>query len=115
MLPALICLAAVMAGCSERSDNATNPVAEGVVTEIVISDFMFSGRAITIDRGTTVRWRNSTATFHTVTPDGHQAFAARQTNSQGEVFETTFDTPGTYRYYCAPHRGLGMTGEIIVR
>ncbi|NJR65870.1 MAG: plastocyanin, partial [Leptolyngbyaceae cyanobacterium CRU_2_3] len=27
----------------------------------------------------------------------------------------SFDTPGTYSYYCAPHRGAGMVGKITVQ
>lgn len=113
-VPALFCFAALMAGCSERSDEPTGPV-NGDVTEVVISNFAFTAPTITIDRGESIRWRNTTGTFHTVTPDGHQAFAERQTNSQGQTFETRFNTAGTYKYFCSPHRALGMTGEIVVR
>ena len=81
----------------------------------VLSNFAFSAPTVTIDRGESIRWRNTTATFHTVTPDGHHAFVPRQTNAAGQTFETRFDTPGRYRYYCEPHRALGMTGEVIVR
>ena len=106
----------MLSACSTRSEQPTEPVIDdGDVTEIVIRNFAFSAPTITIDRGTAVRWRNTTATFHTVTPDGHQAFATRQTNSVGETFETRFDAPGRYRYFCEPHRSLGMTGEIVVR
>ena len=104
--------------CSERYESPTPPAlppAGGDVTEVVLSNFAFAAPSITIDRGTTVRWRNSTSTFHTVTPDGHQAFTERQTNANGQTFETRFDAAGTYRYFCSPHRALGMTGEVIVR
>jgi len=116
ILPRLACLlvALVISACSDR-DEPTQPTVDGDVTEVVLRNFAFSAPTVTIDRGTTVRWRNSTGTFHTVTPDGHQAFAARQTSTQGQTFETRFDTPGRYRYFCEPHRSLGMTGEIVVR
>ncbi|MDF2771056.1 MAG: plastocyanin [Geminicoccaceae bacterium] len=104
----------VICACSERAE-PTVPLDGGDVTEVVIRDFAFSAPTITIDRGTSVRWRNTTGTFHTVTPNGHQAFANRQTAAQGQTFETRFDTPGRYLYYCEPHRSLGMTGEIVVR
>lgn len=29
-------------------------------------------------------------------------------------FEHTFETPGTYDYYCIPHRSMGMVGRIVV-
>jgi plastocyanin len=108
-------MALVLSACSDHSDEPTEPIDGGNVTEVVLSNFAFSAPTVTIDRGESIRWRNSTATFHTVTPDGHQAFAARQTNGTGQTFDTRFDTPGRYQYYCEPHRALGMTGEIIVR
>lgn len=33
--------------------------------------------------------------------------------SQGE-FEHTFEVPGTYDYYCIPHKSMGMVGRIVV-
>jgi plastocyanin len=108
-------VALMLSACSTRTEQPTEPVDNGAVTEVVIRNFAFSAPTITIDRGTAVRGRNTTGTFHTVTPDGHQAFTQRQTSSSGETFETRFDAPGRYRYFCEPHRALGMTGEIIVR
>lgn len=35
------------------------------------------------------------------------------TISQGS-FEHTFETPGTYDYYCIPHKSIGMVGRIVV-
>ena len=32
----------------------------------------------------------------------------------GESWEKTFDTAGTFDYYCEPHRGAGMVGKVIV-
>lgn len=107
----------VILACSDR-DETTAPVDNGGngghVTEVRLSNFAFSAPTITISRGDTVRWLNTTSTFHTVTPDGHQVFVERQTNAQGQSFATRFDTPGRYQYYCAPHRALGMIGEIVV-
>jgi plastocyanin len=103
-----------VSGCSARAES-TAPIDDGDVTEVVIRDFAFSAPTITIDRGQSIRWRNTTRNFHTVTPDGHQAFPERQTSTPGQTFATRFETPGRYRYFCEPHRSLGMTGEIIVR
>jgi len=109
-------LAALLLGaCSEHSDVPTEPGNGGDVAVIVISDFAFSAPTLTIDAGTSVRWRSSTGTFHTVTPDGHQAFAGRQMNASGQTYEVRFDAPGRYRYYCEPHRAFGMTGEVVVQ
>jgi plastocyanin len=111
----LTCLALLLSACSEHSTEPTEPGNEDDATVVVISDFAFSAPTVTIDRGKSVRWRTSTATFHTVTPDNHQAFAGRQMNAPGQSYEVRFDTPGRYRYYCEPHRAFGMTGEVIVQ
>lgn len=114
----LVALVAVSA-CSERQDDGIEPPPPpppgSQVIDVTLANFAFAGANLTIDRGTTVRWRNSTATFHTVTPDGHAAFQEWQTNAQNQTFEFRFDQPGTYRYFCAPHRAVGMTGVITVR
>src|SRR5439155_24048606 len=34
--------------------------------------------------------------------------------SNGTTFKVTFTAPGTYRFYCALHRDLGMIGTIVV-
>lgn len=105
----------LLGGCSEHSALPTEPINEGDVAVVVIRDFAFTAPTITIDRGKSVRWRSSTGTFHTVTPDGHQAFAGQQMNASGQTYEVRFDAPGRYRYYCEPHRALGMTGEVVVQ
>lgn len=116
LLPVIACvlLSISVSACSDR-EPATSPADTTDGAEVVISDFAFSAPTLTIARGETVRWRNTTSNFHTVTPDGHSAFAARQTTTRGQTFETRFDTPGRYRYFCEPHRALGMTGEIVVQ
>jgi len=69
--------------------------------------------ALTIDAGTTVEWVNNGRGVHTVT-DGDGAWDSGSI-SPGEKFTHMFSRPGTYPYYCIPHRAMGMTGTIIVR
>ena len=102
----------LLLGCSEHQD-PMGPV-DGEVVEVKLRNFEFSQPELRVEAGTTVRWRNTTSSFHTVTPDGHMAWTEWQTASSGETFEVTFDGVGTYPYYCSPHRGLGMTGTVIV-
>lgn len=89
---------------------------------------------LSIDVGTTVRWRNTSDIGHTVTayadqiPDSADYFAsggfdtesaAREHMSEGllavgETFSHTFTVAGTYEYYCIPHEAAGMTGTVHV-
>lgn len=111
----LVGVVGVLAACSQHQD-ITGPGGNGngTVVEIEIQNFQFSMPELHIAPGTTVRWRNTTGTFHTVTPDGHSAWSSWQTASMGDTFEVVFDQTGTFPYYCMPHRPLGMTGTIIV-
>ena len=89
----------MLLACSEHSDAPTEPVGGDGVTVVTVRDYAFAAPTITIDAGKSVRWRSTTGTFHTITPDGHQVFAERQMNASGETFEVRFDTPGRYKYY----------------
>lgn len=102
-----------LAGCSVHQD-PMGPDDSGPVVEVELRNFEFSQPEVRIPVGTSVRWRNTTSSFHTVTPDNHTAWVAWQTSGPDETFQVRFDQTGTYPYYCMPHRGLGMTGTIIV-
>jgi plastocyanin len=77
----------------------------------------FSPGSITIKAGDTVVWTNTGGIGHTVTSwagdwNKDDAIAAPTTNTS-----YTFDTAGTYKYYCRTHgtnTGTGMRGVVIV-
>ncbi len=109
----LLGLGAVVFGCSQHQDPMMSPDDGGDVVEVEIRNFEFSVPDLHVAPGTTVRWRNTVDNYHTVTPDGHQAWQQWQTTRSGETFEVTFDDAGSYPYYCAVHRSL-MTGTVVV-
>ena len=47
-------------------------------------------------------------------PDGAEAFNSETLSGQGTAYEHTFETTGTYDYFCIPHKSLGMVGRIVV-
>ena len=47
-------------------------------------------------------------------PDGADAFNSEILSEQGATYEHTFETTGTYDYFCIPHKSLGMVGRIVV-
>jgi len=88
----------------------------GEVVEVILtSSFTFSPSEVTISPGTTVRWVNAAAIYHTITPDGHSEWSAATVTQAGQTFEHTFQAAGTFPYYCEPHRALGMAGTITVQ
>jgi plastocyanin len=95
----------------------------------------FVPKRIQISKGTTVTWKNVGSIAHSVTaygdkiPDGAAYFASGGFDSEsaasnaypdegaiagGESYEHTFETAGTYEYYCIPHELSGMVGSIKV-
>ncbi len=75
-----------------------------------IVDFAFEPAALEVAAGTTVTWTNQGAAPHTVTAtDG--AFDSGRLEP-GASFSQSFDTPGTFSYFCAIHPS--MTGTITV-
>jgi plastocyanin len=100
-------------------------------------ELTFAPRRIRVSAGTTVTWENVGNIGHTVTayedniPDGATYFASGGFDSQqaavdgysneqagnvpgGESYEHTFETTGTYEYYCIPHEMNGMVGYVEV-
>ena len=76
---------------------------------IGMADYTFAPGTITVTVGTEVTWLNNDVVFHTVTlDDGSFSSVVRPNASVSQ----TFDTPGTYSYFCAIHPG--MRGQIVV-
>lgn len=47
-------------------------------------------------------------------PEGAEAFDSGIVSGQGTTFDHTFETTGTYDYFCIPHKTMGMIGRIVV-
>jgi plastocyanin len=75
-----------------------------------IKDFAFNPGTIEIPVGTTVTWTNSDSAPHTVSQTGGGFESGKL--DQGMTFSFTFDTPGTYEYFCQYH--ANMKGTIVV-
>ncbi len=101
-------LLAFAAGVSAAPSAANVPVSA--------VNFQFQPRTVTINVGDTVVWTNNDAVEHTVTAsDGSWDSGLF---GQGQTFSRTFDTAGTFNYYCRPHGspdGSGMAGVVVVR
>src|SRR3954463_13526015 len=70
-------------------------------------DLVFSPSSVTIHPGDTVRWTWS-ASFHSTTsgiPGAPNGIWDSGILTQGATFSHTFDSTGTFPYYCTPHGG----------
>lgn len=77
----------------------------------------FEPSTVTIKSGDTVKWVNNKLPPHNIVFEGSAANKSHEQLmfSPGESYEASFSEPGTYSYYCAPHRGAGMAGKIVVQ
>lgn len=84
----------------------------------VQSDILsFSLENHTIPAGTTVVWTNQSGSFHTTTsgvPGAQTGIWDSGFLSGGGQFQFTFDTPGTFPYYCTLHPS-SMQATITVQ
>ena len=121
-------LVALCAGCaSTPPQDTTNMPAPSATVEMHIHSF--DPKSVTIQAGQAVQWKNTTFLVgHTVTADPKLAKKAEdvalpagaepfnsETVHSGDTYEHVFTIPGTYRYFCIPHEGNGMIGEVIVQ
>jgi plastocyanin len=107
--------ATVVAGQTATVNWALKATGGGGVTQIDLGTAAFSPDAVTVPVGATVRWRNATATSHTITPNTPgQAGAWTGQNIAGinTTFEHTFGVAGVYDYHCTLH--AGMIGRVTV-
>lgn len=133
-----------LAGCSggggdgsggDGAGGETTAGGGGSGTTVDMNDNLkFVPASVTVSVGDTVRWENVGSLGHTVTayggkiPDGAAYFASGGFDSEdaarngypdgdvagGESYEHTFETAGTYEYFCVPHEMSGMKGEVVV-
>ena len=109
----LLVIVVLISGCygpkTAAPSTTTQPTAANTVE---IKGFAFNPGEITVTKGTTVTWANKDSAPHTVTTtNAPVAFDSGRIN-KGEQFSQTFDTAGTYEYYCSIHPN--MRGKVIV-
>ncbi|MDS0296834.1 MULTISPECIES: plastocyanin/azurin family copper-binding protein [Haloferacaceae] len=95
----------------------TQPVAAQETPVVKMGNNYFDPIGLHVEPGTTVRFElaagaHSATAYEDRIPSDASAFDSG-TISQGS-FEHTFEEPGTYDYYCIPHKTVGMVGRIVV-
>ncbi len=92
-----------------------NPAQQGVpvtgVTHMNMQNFAYQMANIQVRAGTTVTWTNQDSAPHSVTfKNGLKDSGLLY---QGQSFSYTFNTPGTYQYYCTVHPYMVATVTVI--
>jgi len=76
--------------------------------------FAFDPPAVQVDPGTTVVWEWIGAGGQHNVVDEADNFESDLVEEEGFTFEHTFDSEGVVKYFCQPHKALGMKGVVAV-
>lgn len=79
--------------------------------EVMIENFSFAPATLTVKAGTKVTWINHDDVPHTV--DENDKRFKSGTMDTDDQYSYTFNSPGTFNYFCALHPK--MTGQIVVK
>lgn len=102
--------------------------AEPAAVVRLTDELQFIPSTVKVKAGDIVRWQSVSLMVHTVTDDRAKAarpadaalppeaspFDSGNIEPPGGAFEHAFTLPGTYKYFCMPHEGARMVGEVIV-
>jgi len=98
---------------TQYGNSGSNPVTSvstsATPNQIAISNFAFAPNVITVPVGTTITWINQDAVTHSI----KSADFVSTDLAQGQSFQHTFKTAGTFEYSCSIHPS--MPGKIIVQ
>lgn len=113
--------AAAVAGASGTAVAQEEGGGGGGGTQTVnLVDFAFepgTEEPLYVTPGTTVEFVWETSTHNIVVdsqPEGAGWEGHEPIENTGFTYSHTFETAGTYEFYCQPHRDLGMVGTIVV-
>lgn len=117
-------LAGATAGCfANESGNGTESAPAGG-NEVAVGpggSYAYEPAELAVPVGETVTWTWASRNHNVVVSE--QPEGADWTGTEGDgtttyddphTYEYTFETAGTYEYYCQPHEGLGMVATVVV-
>jgi len=118
-------VAGMVAGMTLASVNAPAFAAETkeVMMGTDAGQLVFVPANAKVCKGDSVKWIMVKAGPHNVifdeeaVPEGVDAAGLSMPEpigEEGESWSQTFNTAGTYEYYCEPHRSTGMQGKLVV-
>ncbi len=93
---------------------AAAPAARAAQHNVTVQNFSYTPEQLQIAVGDTVVWTNQGGT-HSVTAD--DGSFGRPASGAAWTYSHTFDSAGTFLYYCTIHgapNGVGMSGRIVV-
>jgi plastocyanin len=116
--PIIITAASGTLSGSPQTFTATALEEGSATNEITVANDRFEPASLTVSAGTTVVWTWAAGAFqHNVSPVATEPARSGNLVNAPASYEFTFNTPGTYSYYCELHGSptFGMRGTIIVQ
>lgn len=99
---------------TNNNQNTAQSSSDAQTNMITYKGFAVVQKAIKVKKGTTVTWTNQDSAKHDVTPANEtEEFKASGLFGKGETYSVTFNTVGTYSYYCSPHPYMKGSVEVI--
>jgi plastocyanin len=121
-IPALIsgltlvaCSSTAGSGASAAPATSAPTAAPAPKAAVTIKGIAFSPATLTVDKGTVVTFTNNDSVTHTVTSGASRTKDGKfdQQISGGNDGSVTFDTAGTFEYFCQIHSS--MKGTVVVK
>ncbi|HEY5054218.1 MAG TPA: cupredoxin domain-containing protein [Solirubrobacterales bacterium] len=107
-----LALFAGLAGCGSSGGGSTSASSTAAGPKAVtIKNYAFAPADLTVAKGATVKFSNDDSTNHTATATDSSALDTG-TIAPGKSKTVSFETPGTFQYFCAFHPF--MKGTITV-
>ena len=111
----IACSSLFILSCSKGSDNGYGSNNNGGTTSssgntVSMYNMQFGTGSLTVKAGTTVTWTNGDNVVHNVIADDASFKSADM--KYGYTYSHSFDTKGTFGYYCSYHSG--MKGTVVV-
>ena len=107
----------LLGGSTAVSIGATGTTGAQEIPVVSMGNDYFDPVGLHVEPGTTVQFELETGSHSATAYEDRIPATATPfdsgTISQG-TFEYTFETPGTYDYYCIPHESRGMVGRVVV-
>jgi plastocyanin len=111
----LVSCASPASSGSTTAPAASSPTAAPKAAALQIKGFAFSPATLTIDKGTVVTITNNDSATHTFTSGASRTKDGKfdQQISGSADGTVTFDTAGTFEYFCQLHSS--MKGTVVVK
>ena len=99
----------MMGGYQQNPSQQGTPVTGN--THPTMQNYTYQPTNMQVRVGTTVTWTNQDSVPHSVTFKNGMKDSGLLT--QGQSFSYTFNTPGTYQYYCTVHPYMVATVTVV--